>query len=86
MLLLSFKRLDCMMRRENSSIGKHYQCRGPLLFGKWNFLAKQEGIKADPIQLRHFLDFLKCGKLQTETFFMGPNQCMMVRLEWHWVL
>lgn len=37
LLLIHSFRLDRLMRRENSSIGKQYQCPWPLLFQKWNF-------------------------------------------------
>lgn len=47
-------------------------------------IAKQERIKADPIPLRQFLDFLKCGKLQTETFFIGPNQYLVTSIHENW--
>ncbi|KAI3436898.1 uncharacterized protein J3R85_005935 [Psidium guajava] len=47
-------------------------------------VAKQEGIKADPIQMRLFLDFLKCGKLQTETFSIGPNQYLVTSTHENW--
>lgn len=37
--------------------------------------AEEEGIKVNPIELSQFIDFIKCDKLQTESFIIGPNQC-----------
>lgn len=39
--------------------------------------AEQEGIKANPIELNHFVDYIKRNKLQTESFIIGPNQCKL---------
>lgn len=38
-------------------------------------IAEQEGIKADPTELSQFIGFFKRNKLQSESFFVGPNQC-----------
>ncbi|XP_057964580.1 uncharacterized protein LOC131155448 isoform X2 [Malania oleifera] len=40
-------------------------------------IAEQEGIKADPIELSQFVDLIRCNKLQSECFFIGPNQYMV---------
>ena len=37
--------------------------------------AEQEGIKANPIEVSQFVDFVKQNKLQIESFFLGPSQC-----------
>lgn len=37
--------------------------------------AEEEGIKVNPIELSQFVDFIKCDKLQTESFVIGTNQC-----------
>lgn len=37
--------------------------------------AEQEGIKISPIELSQFVNFVKCNKLQKETFMIGNNQC-----------
>lgn len=39
------------------------------------FSAEQEGIKANPIETSQLVDFIKCNKLQTESFIIGANQC-----------
>jgi len=39
--------------------------------------AAQEGIKTNPIELSHFMDFIKQNKLQTELFVIGSNQCKL---------
>ena len=44
-------------------------------FDLGNFSAEQEGIKVSPIELNQFIDFIKCNKVQTESFIIGPNQC-----------
>ncbi|KAH7525532.1 hypothetical protein JRO89_XSUnG0080600 [Xanthoceras sorbifolium] len=36
--------------------------------------AEQEGIKADPIELTQFVDFIKQNKLQTGSFIIGSNE------------
>ncbi|XP_057964581.1 uncharacterized protein LOC131155448 isoform X3 [Malania oleifera] len=41
------------------------------------YSAEQEGIKADPIELSQFVDLIRCNKLQSECFFIGPNQYMV---------
>ncbi|XP_057478550.1 uncharacterized protein LOC130765948 [Actinidia eriantha] len=37
-------------------------------------IAEQEGIKANPMELSQFVDFVNRNKLQSESFFIGPNQ------------
>lgn len=39
------------------------------------YSAEQEGIKADPVELSQFIDFFKRNKLESESFFVGANQC-----------
>ncbi|XP_016717152.1 uncharacterized protein [Gossypium hirsutum] len=36
-------------------------------------IAEQEGIKISPIELSQFVNFVKCNKLQKETFMIGNN-------------
>ena len=39
-------------------------------------VAEQQGMKAKPSELRPFLDFVRNkNSLQTQFFFIGPNQC-----------
>jgi hypothetical protein len=38
-------------------------------------IAKQEGIDIYPVDLKQFIDFMRCGNLPTETFVLGSNQC-----------
>ncbi|KAG4914037.1 hypothetical protein JHK86_054470 [Glycine max] len=40
-------------------------------------IAEQEGIRANPIELSHFVDFIKQNKLQSELFIIGSNQCRL---------
>ncbi|KAK4745742.1 hypothetical protein SAY87_012054 [Trapa incisa] len=47
-------------------------------------ILKCEGMKADPVQLRQFVDFVNRGKLQMETFFIGPNQYMITSIHENW--
>ncbi|PNX80359.1 protein notum, partial [Trifolium pratense] len=37
-------------------------------------VAEQEGMKVNIIELRHFVDFVRNNKLQTESFYIGSNQ------------
>ncbi|XP_062026245.1 uncharacterized protein LOC133742578 isoform X1 [Rosa rugosa] len=37
-------------------------------------IVEQEGIKVNAIELSQFIDFIKCDKLHTESFIIGPNQ------------
>ncbi|XP_021905872.1 uncharacterized protein LOC110820641 isoform X1 [Carica papaya] len=37
-------------------------------------IAEQEEIKLSPVELTQFVDFVKCSKLQTESFIIGANQ------------
>ena len=37
-------------------------------------IAEQEGIKANPMELTHFLDFIKRNQLQSETFIIASNE------------
>ncbi|KAI4327919.1 hypothetical protein L6164_020328 [Bauhinia variegata] len=47
-------------------------------------IAEQEGIKADPIELSHFVDFIKRNNLQTESFIIGPNQYLVTSIHDNW--
>ncbi|XP_057780397.1 uncharacterized protein LOC130998967 isoform X2 [Salvia miltiorrhiza] len=47
-------------------------------------IAEQEGIKADPIEISQFINFVKRNKLQTETFFIGPNQYLVTSIHESW--
>uniref|UniRef100_A0A5B6ZYK0 Profilin family protein n=1 Tax=Davidia involucrata TaxID=16924 RepID=A0A5B6ZYK0_DAVIN len=47
-------------------------------------IAEQEGIKANPIELSQFVDFIKRNKLQMETFFIGPNQYIVTSIHENW--
>lgn len=40
-----------------------------------SYSAEQEGIKADPMELSQLVNFVKRNKFQSETFFIGQNQC-----------
>ncbi|KAL3844378.1 hypothetical protein ACJIZ3_001781 [Penstemon smallii] len=43
-------------------------------------IAEQEGIKADPLEISQFISFVKRNKLQTESFFIGPNQYLVTSI------
>ncbi|GMY33632.1 pectin acetylesterase 8-like [Fagus crenata] len=47
-------------------------------------IAKQEGIKVNPIELSQFVDFIKRDKLQSETFIIGPNQYLVTSIHENW--
>ncbi|PKI45135.1 hypothetical protein CRG98_034519 [Punica granatum] len=47
-------------------------------------ILKCEGMQADPIELSQFIDFVNRGKLQMETFFIGPNQYMITSIHENW--
>ncbi|KAF5735147.1 hypothetical protein HS088_TW15G00647 [Tripterygium wilfordii] len=38
-------------------------------------IAEQEGIKADPVELREFVNFVNRNKFQMESFIIGLHQC-----------
>jgi hypothetical protein len=40
--------------------------------------AEQEGMKVNIIELRHFVDFVRNNQLQTESFYIGSNQCKSI--------
>ncbi|KAL5793097.1 hypothetical protein ACOSP7_001691 [Xanthoceras sorbifolium] len=46
--------------------------------------AEQEGIKADPIELTQFVDFIKQNKLQTGSFIIGSNEYMVTSIHENW--
>ncbi|XP_059663067.1 uncharacterized protein LOC132308832 isoform X2 [Cornus florida] len=41
---------------------------------------EQEGIKVNPIELSQFIDFIKQNKLQSDSFFIGPNQYIVTSI------
>ncbi|XP_050378347.1 uncharacterized protein LOC126795578, partial [Argentina anserina] len=45
---------------------------------------EQEGIKVTPIELGQFIDFIKCDKLRTESFIIGPNQYGVTSIHENW--
>ncbi|XP_065875899.1 uncharacterized protein [Euphorbia lathyris] len=47
-------------------------------------VAEQEGMKVNPIELSHFIDFIKRNKLQTESFTIGPSQYMVTSIHENW--
>ncbi|KAL9447732.1 hypothetical protein AB3S75_015248 [Citrus x aurantiifolia] len=47
-------------------------------------IAEQEGMKADPVDLTEFVDFVKLNKLQTECFFIGKNQYIVTTIHENW--
>ncbi|CAL0311314.1 unnamed protein product [Lupinus luteus] len=47
-------------------------------------IAEQEGIKANPIELNHFVDFIKRNKLHTDTFIIGSNQYLVTSIHDNW--
>ncbi|KAJ7953312.1 Profilin family protein, partial [Quillaja saponaria] len=47
-------------------------------------IAEQEGIKANPIELQHFIDFIKRNNLQTESFVIGSNQYLVTSIHENW--
>ncbi|KAH9687788.1 hypothetical protein KPL70_014896 [Citrus sinensis] len=46
--------------------------------------AEQEGMKADPVDLTEFVDFVKLNKLQTDCFFIGKNQYIVTTIHENW--
>ncbi|XP_052735026.1 uncharacterized protein LOC108344787 isoform X2 [Vigna angularis] len=46
--------------------------------------AAQEGIKANPIELSNFMDFIKQNKLHTELFVIGSNQYLVTTIHENW--
>ncbi|KAL8156746.1 hypothetical protein AgCh_001739 [Apium graveolens] len=47
-------------------------------------IEEQEGIKADPIELSQFINFIKRNNLQTESFFIGSNQYVVTSIFENW--
>ncbi|KAH7514445.1 hypothetical protein FEM48_Zijuj11G0090300 [Ziziphus jujuba var. spinosa] len=47
-------------------------------------IAAQEGIKVTPIELAHFMDFIKGDKIQTESFIIGLNQYIITSIHENW--
>ncbi|GAB2267585.1 hypothetical protein Dimus_002567 [Dionaea muscipula] len=47
-------------------------------------IAEQEGIKANPIEISQFVNFIKCTKLQNETFFIASNEYMVTSIHENW--
>ncbi|KAB1223088.1 hypothetical protein CJ030_MR2G013647 [Morella rubra] len=46
--------------------------------------AEQEGIKANPMELNQFMDFIRCNKLRTESFILGANQYLVTSIHENW--
>ncbi|XP_010248753.2 PREDICTED: uncharacterized protein LOC104591564 isoform X1 [Nelumbo nucifera] len=46
--------------------------------------AEQHGIKAKPVELGPFIDFIKRNNLQGECFFIGQNQYMITSIHENW--
>ncbi|KAF5725788.1 pectinacetylesterase family protein [Tripterygium wilfordii] len=47
-------------------------------------IAEQEGIKADPIELRQFVNFVKRNKFETESFVIGLHQYLVTSIHETW--
>ncbi|KAI4372172.1 hypothetical protein MLD38_010441 [Melastoma candidum] len=47
-------------------------------------IAKQEGLKADPIEIGEFVSFVKREKFQTETFIIGQNEYLVTTINENW--
>ncbi|CAK8544802.1 unnamed protein product [Lathyrus sativus] len=47
-------------------------------------VAEQEGIKVNIIETRHFVDFVRQSKLQTEIFNIGSNQYLVTSIHENW--
>ncbi|KAK3006614.1 hypothetical protein RJ639_017250 [Escallonia herrerae] len=47
-------------------------------------IAEQEGIKADPTELNQFVSFIKQNKLETQSFFIGPNEYVVTSSRESW--
>ncbi|PSR89299.1 Olfactory marker protein [Actinidia chinensis var. chinensis] len=47
-------------------------------------IAEQEGIKATPMELSQFVDFVNQNKLQSESFSIGPNQYIVTSIHENW--
>ncbi|TXG54598.1 hypothetical protein EZV62_019854 [Acer yangbiense] len=46
--------------------------------------AEQEGLKADPIEMTRFVDFIQQNKLQTGSFIIGSNEYMVTSIHENW--
>ncbi|KAJ9707658.1 hypothetical protein PVL29_002618 [Vitis rotundifolia] len=47
-------------------------------------IAEQEGIRAKPIEVNQFVDFIKRNNLQSESFFIGQNQYLVTSIHDGW--
>ncbi|XP_058077300.1 uncharacterized protein LOC131225732 [Magnolia sinica] len=47
-------------------------------------IAEQQGMKAKPVELSPFLDFIKRNNLQKECFFIGSNEYLITSIHEHW--
>ncbi|XP_076959326.1 uncharacterized protein LOC143635356 [Bidens hawaiensis] len=47
-------------------------------------IAEEEGMEADPIEVREFVYFIKRGNYQTETFFIHSNQYVITSIHESW--
>ncbi|OVA01217.1 Profilin [Macleaya cordata] len=49
-----------------------------------SIIAEQQGIKAKPVELSSFLEFIKQNNLQGECFFIGSNEYMVTSIHESW--
>ncbi|CAK7355904.1 unnamed protein product [Dovyalis caffra] len=49
-----------------------------------SIIAEQEGINATPIEVSHFVEFVKRNKLQSESFIIGQNQYVVTSIHENW--
>lgn len=49
-----------------------------------SIIAEQEGIQADPVEVGQLVNFIKRNKLQTDSFFVGPNQYFVTTIHENW--
>ncbi|KAL8054117.1 hypothetical protein ABFX02_05G117200 [Erythranthe guttata] len=47
-------------------------------------VAEQVGIKVDPTEIIQLVSFVKRNKLQTESFFIGPNEYLVTSIHESW--
>ncbi|KAL9272771.1 hypothetical protein AKJ16_DCAP19138 [Drosera capensis] len=47
-------------------------------------IVEEEGIKADPIGISQFVNYVKYNKMQKETFFIAPNEYIVMSIHENW--
>ncbi|KAI9177757.1 hypothetical protein LWI28_018923 [Acer negundo] len=47
-------------------------------------IAEQEGLKADPIEMTRFVDFIQQNELQTGSFIIGSKEYMVTSIHENW--